>query len=87
MTFLQITSLLIVLAGAFGAINYLFLRLPSAIGILVVSLLASFVVMLLDLAMPSLGVANVVRTTVLGIDFSDALLEGMLGLLLSLIHI
>lgn len=82
MTFLQITSLLIVLAGAFGAINYLFLRLPSAIGILVVSLLASFVVMLLDLAMPSLGVANVVRTTVLGIDFSDALLEGMLGLLL-----
>lgn len=82
MTFLQITSLLIVLAGAFGAINYLFLRLPSAIGILIVSLLASFVVMLLDMAVPSLGVADVVRTTVLGIDFSDALLEGMLGLLL-----
>lgn len=28
MTILQIASLLIVLAGAFGAINYLFLRLP-----------------------------------------------------------
>ncbi len=82
MTLLQITSLLIVLAGAFGAINYLFLRLPSAIGILVVALLASFVVMLLDLVVPSLGVADVVRQTVLGIEFSDALLEGMLGLLL-----
>ena len=82
MTFLQITSLLIVLAGAFGAINYLFLKLPSAIGILIVALLASFGVMLLDIAAPSLGVADVVRTTVLGIDFSDALLEGMLGLLL-----
>ncbi len=82
MTLLQITSLLIVLAGAFGSINYLFLKLPSAIGILVVSLLASFVVMLLDLSVPSLGVAAVVRETVLGIDFSDALLEGMLGLLL-----
>jgi CPA1 family monovalent cation:H+ antiporter len=82
MTLLQITSLLIVLAGAFGAINYLFLKLPSAIGILIVSLLASFVVMMIDLAVPSLGVAAVVRETVLGIEFSDALLEGMLGLLL-----
>lgn len=82
MTLLQITSLLIVLAGAFGAINYLFLKLPSAIGILVVSLLASFVVMLLDIAVPALGVADVVRGAVLEIEFSDALLEGMLGLLL-----
>lgn len=82
MTLLQITSLLIVLAGAFGAINYLFLRLPSAIGILVVSLLASFAVMVLDFIVPSLGVEDTVRQTVLGIDFSDALLEGMLGLLL-----
>jgi CPA1 family monovalent cation:H+ antiporter len=82
MTLLQITSLLIVLAGAFGSINYLFLKLPSAIGILVVSLLASFVVMLLDIAVPTLGVADVVREAVLDIEFSDALLEGMLGLLL-----
>ena len=36
MSFLQITSLLIVLAGVFGVINHLFLRLPSAIGILIV---------------------------------------------------
>jgi CPA1 family monovalent cation:H+ antiporter len=82
MTFLQITSLLIVLAGAFGAINYLFFKLPTAIGILVVSLIASFVVMLLDIAVPALGVADVVRGAVLDIEFSDALLEGMLGLLL-----
>ena len=50
MTLLQITSLLIVLAGAFGAINYLFLKLPSAIGILVVSLVASLVVMFSSMA-------------------------------------
>ncbi|WP_300514942.1 sodium:proton antiporter [Aliiroseovarius sp.] len=82
MSFLQITSLLIVLAGAFGAINYLFLKLPSAIGILVVSLAASMVVMGVDLVAPGLGIADVVRTQVTAIDFSDALLEGMLGLLL-----
>ncbi|KPN63146.1 sodium/proton antiporter, CPA1 family (TC 2.A.36) [Aliiroseovarius crassostreae] len=82
MTFLQIASLLIVLAGLFGAINYLFLKLPSAIGILVVSLAASLAVMGLDLLLPGLGMADQVRSTVAGIDFSDALLEGMLGLLL-----
>lgn len=82
MSFLQITSLLIVLAGAFGAINHLFLRLPAAIGILVVSLLASFGLLGLDLLLPALGIANEVRAIVGGIDFSEALLEGMLGLLL-----
>lgn len=81
MNILQITSLLIVLAGAFGAINYLFLKLPSAIGILVVALFASFTVLGVDWAFDLL-IADQVRSVVLGIDFSDALLEGMLGLLL-----
>ncbi len=82
MTFLQISSLLIVLAGAFGAINYLFLRLPPAIGILVVALAASFGLLGVDALFPALGMADTVRGIVTGIDFSDALLEGMLGLLL-----
>ncbi len=82
MTLLQITSLLIVLAGAFGAINYLFLRLPASIGILVVSLFASITIMLIDFALPALGIADAVRGAVLDIDFTEALLEGMLGLLL-----
>ncbi|MGH1465581.1 MAG: cation:proton antiporter [Cognatishimia sp.] len=82
MNILQITSLLIVLAGAFGAINYLFLKLPSAIGILVVALLASFGVLGVDLLLPDLGIAATARGLITGIDFSDALLEGMLGLLL-----
>ncbi len=82
MNILQITSLLIVLAGVFGAINYLFLKLPSAIGILVVALLASIGVLALDQIVPSLGIAADVRAVVTNIDFSDALLEGMLGLLL-----
>jgi CPA1 family monovalent cation:H+ antiporter len=82
MTLLQIASLLIVLAGAFGAINYLFLKLPSAIGILVVSLIASLVIIGLDAIWPAMSVEETIRATVLSIDFSEALLEGMLGLLL-----
>jgi len=82
MTILQIASLLIVLAGAFGAINYLFLRLPPSIGILIVALLASFAVLMFDFVFPNFGIAGAVRSTVLEIEFSEALLEGMLGLLL-----
>ena len=82
MSLLQIASTLIVLAGAFGAINYLVLKLPSAIGILIVALLASVIMMGLDLIVPSLGIADTIRAQVVGIEFSDALLEGMLGLLL-----
>lgn len=82
MNLLQITSLLIVLAGVFGSINYLFLKLPSAIGILVVALLASFGVLLTDMIWPQLIIAETAHGLITSIDFSDALLEGMLGLLL-----
>lgn len=82
MDFLQITSILIVLAAGFGAINYLFFKLPSAIGILVVSLLASLGIVVINALLPDFGIEDTVRTTVTGVDFSEALLEGMLGLLL-----
>ncbi|MEP2139236.1 MAG: cation:proton antiporter, partial [Erythrobacter sp.] len=82
MDLLQLTSLLIVLAGLFGAVNYLFLKLPTAIGILVVSLLASIAILLLDLFVAGISIDDQVRGIVGSIDFSDALLEGMLGLLL-----
>ncbi|MEM9970332.1 MAG: sodium:proton antiporter [Pseudomonadota bacterium] len=82
MDLLQLTSLLIVLAGLFGAVNYLFLKLPTAIGILVVSLFASIVILFLDLIVPGFTIDDELRRVVGGIAFSDALLEGMLGLLL-----
>ena len=82
MTFLQITSALIVLAGTFAAINAIFFRLPSAIGILIVSLLASLGLLGLDALSPGLHLTAELQRMVVAFDFSDALLEGMLGLLL-----
>ena len=82
MNILQVASLLIVLAAAFGSINYFFLRLPSSIGILLVALVTSLVMLLIDSLVPSFALADQLKNLVLGIDFSDALLEGMLGLLL-----
>ncbi len=48
MDILQITSLLLVMAALFGSVNYLFLKLPSAIGILIVALAASLTVLAVD---------------------------------------
>ncbi|MBL4807028.1 MAG: sodium:proton antiporter [Rhodobacteraceae bacterium] len=82
MNALQIASLMIVLAGLFGAINYFFLKLPSSIGILIVALVASLCIMALDVVMPSLALSETIRPMVQNLEFSDTLLEGMLGLLL-----
>jgi len=82
MTILQIASLLIVLAAIFGTVNYFVLRLPHAIGILTVALVVSLATMVIDALMPGLGITATMKALVLDIDFSDALLEGMLGLLL-----
>jgi monovalent cation:H+ antiporter, CPA1 family len=82
MTGIQIVALLVSLAGVFGATNYLVLRLPSPIGILVVALLASFAVIALDALQPAIGIAERIRALVSEIEFSETLLHWMLGLLL-----
>lgn len=82
MTLLQVASFLIVLAGAFGSINYLFLKLPSAIGILIVALMASFGVMIADAVLPALAMREQISAIVVDLEFSASLLDGMLGLLL-----
>lgn len=82
MTALQIAAVLIVFAGAFGAINYLVFKLPSSIGILVVAFLASLATLALEAAAPQLAVADTVRGFVSEIEFSQTLLGWMLGLLL-----
>ena len=59
-----------------------FFRLPSAIGILIVSLLTSLGLLGLDALWPGLHLTAELQRMVVAFDFSDALLEGMLGLLL-----
>ena len=82
MDILHIAALLIVLAGLFGAFNYLVLKLPQAIGILIVALAASLAVMAIGALVPGAGLTDTIRASVLEIEFADALLEIMLGLLL-----
>ena len=82
MTPLQIASLLVCLAAFLGVVNHFLLRLPSAIGLVITGLVAALAIIGLDEIFPALTIEETVRRLVLEIDFSDALLEGMLGFLL-----
>ncbi|MCP5082989.1 MAG: sodium:proton antiporter [Alphaproteobacteria bacterium] len=78
----DIMAVLLTLSAIFGYINHRYLRLPHTIGLVVIALAASGVVVLFDLAVPSLGVADAVRDGLKSIDFYETLMEGMLSALL-----
>lgn len=78
----DIAAILLMLAAAFGLFNHHVVKLPVAIGLMVASLVASLVVMGVDVAVPALGLGELVREALLHIDFTETLLEGMLGFLL-----
>ena len=82
MSAFDIAAILIVLAAAFGYLNHQTLKLPSSIGLVVVSLLASLGVILIDWLIPALSITKDARAFVGGIDFYDAVMNGMLGFIL-----
>ena len=82
MFLLDATAILVTLAAVFGLFNHHVLKLPFTIGLLVSGLLASFGVLLVDGLWPELALAEAVRGAVLQVDFSAAVLSGMLSLLL-----
>jgi CPA1 family monovalent cation:H+ antiporter len=82
MTLFDIAAGLVVLAAVFGLINHHTLRLPSTIGLLLMSLLASLALLGIDRVVPGLGIAGTAAGLIGQIDFYDVLMEGMLGFLL-----
>ncbi len=81
MSLLTITSILITVSALFAWINYRTIKLPTTIGIMVISLLFSVFLVLLGRLGFSEGV-EIAQGLVAQIDFNAALLNGMLGFLL-----
>ncbi len=80
MDFYSISAILVVLAALFGYMNVRFLKLPNTIGIMVITLVASFLSIWLSRYNDSLLRAE---DNLLGqIDFNSLLLNNMLGFLL-----
>lgn len=81
MNILNGIALLITLAALFSYVNYRFIRLPTTIGIMLISLLMSLVLLLGS----KLGLVNLslqLKVILHRIDFHTALMHGMLSFLL-----
>ena len=82
MSFLDLSTLLVVAAACFAAVNATLIRLPSAIGILAISLVASIGLLTLDHFAPGFGIGARAAQTARAMSFDKTLLQGILGLLL-----
>lgn len=78
--FYTILTLLIVLTATFSYINHRFIKLPSAIGIMLISLLTSLAVVAVGSFYPSL--LNHSEKAIKSLDFENALMRIMLSFLL-----
>jgi len=76
----QVASLVIALVAVFGYLNHRFIKLPDAIGITAIGLVASLAIALTGSLMPT--VSQWARHYVQAVDFSGTVFHGMLGLLL-----
>ena len=70
------------LAAIIGYINHRFLHLPRTIGLVLIAMAASLIALGIDALIPGWGVGPGFRAALVDIDFSDTLMQGMLGFLL-----
>jgi CPA1 family monovalent cation:H+ antiporter len=82
MSIFEIAAALIGLSALFGYLNHKFLKLPHTIGLVVIALAASLVVVLIELIWPETDVSEIVTGVLLGIDFHEAVMHGLLSFLL-----
>jgi len=80
MNLFQIMAILISLAALFSFLNYRYLRLPTAIGLMLIALLVSIVLVLLG--PHAHGVKEYAGQLLHTVDFDETLLHGMLSFLL-----
>lgn len=80
MTTFELIACLIVLAAVFSYLNFVLLKLPSAIGAMSLALAASLLLVLVGLVIPSLK--EHAQAIVSGIDMQQTFLHGMLGFML-----
>ena len=78
----EIAALLLVLSAAFSWVNRVYIKLPHTIGLLIIALIASMVMLALQVAFPSIGLTATLQGAISQIDFNETLMKGMLAFLL-----
>ena len=79
---LDLAALLLALSALFEWLNKRFLALPSSIGLLGMGLLASLLVVLLDLVLPNQTLSGELTGALRAIDFQATVMNGLLAFLL-----
>ncbi len=75
-------ALLIALVAVVGYLNHRVLKLPATIGMVLIALVASLLLLSLDLIIPGLQLGPQLQGMVKSIDFNQTLMYGMLSFLL-----
>jgi CPA1 family monovalent cation:H+ antiporter len=78
----DVAAILITLAATLSWLNHKLLKLPSTVGLALMGVLASLLVLAIDLATPGIRIGAAVRGFLGGIDFETTLMQGMLSFLL-----
>ena len=81
MEILNTIAILLTLSAVFSYLNYRFIQLPTAIGIMLISLILSLL-LLFSGKLGLFDVSNQARVLIEGIDFHTTLINGMLSFLL-----
>ncbi|MFK5915441.1 MAG: sodium:proton antiporter [Woeseiaceae bacterium] len=81
MSLLNTIAILLTLSAVFSYLNYRFIKLPTAIGIMLISLVLSLV-LLLSGKIGLFDLTSQAQTLISGIDFHETLIDGMLSFLL-----
>ncbi len=82
LTTFDVAAVLIVLAAAFGYVNHRFIRLPASVGLTLMGALSSLVILAVDRLAPANPATDGIVALITGIDFHQALMNGMLSFLL-----
>lgn len=81
-SFLEIVARLLVLTALFAWANQRFFHLPNNVGILAMGLCASILLVILEVFIPQVALFGELEGHIQKLDFSEALLDGMLAFLL-----
>lgn len=79
---MQVATLLIVLSAFLAWINLKFFKLPHAVGMLIMGLMGSLTLIAADHYIPGVHFAANLHNAIVGIDFFDTVMNGMLSALL-----
>lgn len=78
----DLVAALLTLAALFGWVNRRFIHLPHAVGLLVLSLLASLLLVAAETLLPDRQLTDRLTAALRQIDFTDVVMNGMLAFLL-----